>query len=67
MLKEQYPFIDNNGNARNGLIKHWTDDPEHKILLQVETGAMYEEAIDLFPCVYTYKEIDRPVEEEDSE
>ena len=65
MLKEQYPYIDDNGVEHNDLIKHWTDDPEHKTLLQVETGALYDEAIDLYPCSYTYQEIDKPEEPEE--
>lgn len=67
MLKEQYPFVDDNGVTHNNLIKHWTDDPEHKTLLQVETGAMYDEAIDLYPCAFTYEEIDKPEPEEETE
>lgn len=63
MLKEQYPYIDDKGVVHNDLIKHWTDD-ETKILLQVETGTMYDEAIDIYPCPYTYQEIDKPEEEE---
>ena len=66
MLKEQYPYVDDNGVVHNNLIKHWTDD-ETKTLLQVETGAMYDEAIDIYPCPYTYQEIDKPVEPEPEE
>lgn len=65
MLKTQHPYFDDKGVEHFDLIKHWTDDPEHKILLQVETGAMYEEAIDLYPCQFTYQEVDKPVEEEE--
>lgn len=68
MIKVQYPYIDDNGNERPELIKHYTDD-ETKILLQVETGYLYDEAIDIYeePLKYTYEEIDRPVEEEETE
>lgn len=66
MLKEQYPYIDDNGVEHSNLIKHWTDD-ETKTLLQVETGAMYDEAIDAYPCRYTYQEIDKPEEEPEEE
>lgn len=31
------------------------------MLLQVETGARYDEAIDVVPCRYTYEETDEPV------
>ena len=37
------------------LIRHWSD-VEGMVLLQVETGAKYPEAIDLHPCRYTYEE-----------
>ena len=62
MIKTQYPFIDGNAVAHTNLVKHWTDDPA-KILLQVETGHMYNEAIDVYPCVFTYNEVDNPVKE----
>ena len=64
MLKEQYPFVDDNGVTHENLIRHWTDD-ETKTLLQVETGVMYDEAIDIYPCPYTYQEVDKPVEPEE--
>ena len=66
MIRTQYPYIDDNGGTRMNLVKTWTDDPT-KTLLQVETGVMYDEAIDLFPCQFTYKEVDKPVEEEQEE
>ena len=40
------------------LIKHWSDIGA--MLLQVETGAMYAEPVDLVPCRYTYEETDEP-------
>ena len=60
MLKEQYPYIDENGNERAKLIKHYSDS--NKYILQVETGIEYTEAIDVYPCPYTYVEIDKPIE-----
>lgn len=66
MIKTQYPFVDDFGVAHDDLIKTWTDD-ETKTMLQVETGDMYEEAIDLYPCRFTYQEIDKPVEETEEE
>lgn len=35
---------------------------EGKQLLQVETGVVYDEAYDIFPCPYTYQEVDREEE-----
>lgn len=31
---------------------------------QIETGIIYDEAIDVLPCRYTYEETDMPIEEE---
>lgn len=31
-------------------------------LLQVETGILYEDAVDVIPCKYTYEESDEPIE-----
>lgn len=60
MLKEQYPYIDENGNEREELVKHYSD--EGKLILQTETGIEYAEAIDVYPCRYTYEETDKPIE-----
>ena len=45
------------------LIKHFSD--AGKMMLQVETGMMYGEAIDVVPCRYTYEETDVSVESTD--
>lgn len=42
-------------------IRHWSD--EYKIM-QVETGIVYDEAVDRYPCKYTYVETDIPKETE---
>ena len=31
-------------------------------LLQVETGILYDDAVDVIPCKYTYEESDEPIE-----
>lgn len=46
----------NNGT----LVKHYSD--KGMLMLQVETGAKYGEAIDVVPCRYTYEETDEPGE-----
>lgn len=51
----------NNGT----LIRHWSD--AGVMLLQVETGEKYSEAIDIFPCRYTYEETGELVESDDTE
>lgn len=42
------------------LIRHYSDNG--KVLLQVETGLTYDEAVDILPCRYTYEETDKPIE-----
>lgn len=41
------------------LIRHYSD--MGKMILQVETGIMYTEAVDVVPCLYTYEESDTPI------
>lgn len=60
MLIEQYPFIDESGVEHDNLVKHYSD--ENKLILQVETGVKYAEAVDVYPCRYTYEETDEPSE-----
>lgn len=46
---------------KNGaLIRHYSN--EGKVLLQVETGIAYDEAVDVVPCRYTYEETDKLIE-----
>lgn len=46
------------------LVKHYSDIG--KLILQVETGIKYSEAIDTVPCRYTYVETDDLAEEDTS-
>lgn len=41
------------------LIKHYSD--QGMMLLQLETGHKYSEAIDIVPCVFTYTETEEPI------
>ena len=34
-------------------------------LLQVETGNLYEDAVDVVPCIYTYEETEEPIEQQE--
>ncbi|MBQ3529533.1 MAG: hypothetical protein IJA47_03465 [Oscillospiraceae bacterium] len=45
------------------LIRHYSDSGMK--LLQAETGIMYDEAIDIVPCQYTYEETEIPVEQDE--
>ena len=53
MIKTEYPY-----NGDEILIRTYTDD-ETKQLLQVETETRYNVAIDVYPCKYTYTEVDK--------
>lgn len=49
----------------NTLIKHYSD--EGWMLQQVETGVMYADPVDIYPCPFTYVETDVKVETEEGE
>lgn len=44
-------------------IHHWSDTKMK--ILQTETGIIYDDAIDVVPCLYTYEETDEPVESDE--
>ena len=46
-------------------IRHWSD--AGKKIRQVETGNLYDDAVDVVPCRYTYEETDIPVEPSDED
>lgn len=60
MIQIQYPYIDECGNERPELIKHYSDKGMY--ILQIETQIEYAEAVDVFPCRYTYIETNNPIE-----
>lgn len=41
-------------------IRHYSD--ENLKIRQIETGRIYDDAVDRFPCKYTYEETDIPIE-----
>lgn len=59
MLIEEYPYA-----GRENLIRHYSD--AGMLIRQVETGNEYGEAIDRYPCPYTYEETDTPIEPEEN-
>lgn len=65
-VKMQYPFIDDEGNENNGLVKHYAENEkgEKFHIIQVETGVEYGEAVDVYPCRYTYKATENKIEDE---
>ena len=60
MLKTEYPY---NGNVN--LVRHYSD--RGMKIEQVETGIRYEDAVDVYPCRYTYIETDESISEDDTE
>ena len=56
MIAEEYL---NNGT----LVRHYSDTGMK--VVQVETGDVYDEAVDIVPCQFTYVESDEPVEEDE--
>ena len=40
-------------------VRHYSD--EHRRIRQVETGIVYDDAVDNVPCQYTYEETDEPI------
>ena len=60
MIVTQFPYIDKNYIPHSNLIKHYSDNAMY--IRQVETGIIYTEAVDVFPCRYTYEETDTPIE-----
>lgn len=46
-----------------GRVKHYSD--AGMMIRQIETGILYEDAVDILPCRFTYEETDVPIEDED--
>lgn len=63
MIQFEHPVVMDDGAENTGLIKHWSDSG--MMIRQAETGDMYGEAIDLYPCRYTYEETDTPIQSHD--
>lgn len=59
---EIYPYVDEQVIEHENLVQHKSD--EGKQIIQLETGRIYDEAIDSYPCRYTYAEMIQPEEKE---
>ena len=42
-----------------GRIRHYSDNG--MMIRQIETGVLYEDAVDYVPCKYIYEETDEPI------
>lgn len=56
-------------DEENNLVSHWSEDEngDKYYIKQEETGIEYEEAIDIYPCPYTYRATNKPVKQEQEE
>ena len=61
MIIFEHPYIDDNGNSRENLIKTYSDKGLY--ILQNETGEVYSDAVDVFPCKYTYSETEIEIDD----
>ena len=41
-------------------VRHYSD--ENLKIRQIETGRIYDDAVDRYPCKWTYEETDIPIE-----
>jgi hypothetical protein len=46
----------------NTRVRHWSDTD--MMIRQIETNILYEDAVDVLPCKYTYIETDIPISKE---
>lgn len=46
----------------DGRVKHYSD--AGMMIRQIETDILYEDAVDILPCRYTYEETNEPIEVE---
>lgn len=63
-IKTEYPYIDDNGEKNSNIIKTYAED-ENSVrykIKQIETGIIYDEAVDIYPCRYTYVATDIIIE-----
>lgn len=60
MIKEEIITINGKQFAKHTTDKERFDENKELLpsLIQVETGILYFDAVDIYPCVYTYKEVE---------
>lgn len=46
-------------------VRHYSDIG--MMIRQIETGIIYQDAVDKIPCRYTYEETDEPIPDNDME
>lgn len=68
-VKRQYPYIDENGNERADLEKHYAENElgEKFYIKQLPTEIIYSEAVDVYPSRYTYEATEEKIEHVDTD
>lgn len=56
----QFEYVENGER-----IRHYSD--RNFKIRQIETGVIYDDAVDVLPCRYTYEETNEPIETDQSE
>lgn len=56
----QFEYVENGER-----IRHYSD--RNVKIRQIETGVIYDDAVDVLPCRYTYEETNEPIETDQSE
>jgi hypothetical protein len=56
----QFELVDNDNR-----IRQWSS--KNVKIKQVETGIVYDDAVDIIPCKYTYEETTEPIEQIEGE
>ena len=52
----QFEYVENGER-----IRHYSD--RNFKIRQIETGVIYDDAVDVLPCRYTYEETNEPIED----
>lgn len=65
MIKPEYPYKDKKGNLHYDKIRQYSTEGFR--LLKNGTDEKYDEAVDTYPCKYTYSETTEPIEVETEE
>ena len=62
MIKQEYYTT-----IKDGITLYRTYSDNNKMILQVETGIEYSEAIDVYPVRYTYVETENDIQSEEEQ
>lgn len=54
--QEDYPWVDDEGKEHPGFIRYYSQNG--KKIRNVQTGELYDEAVEIYPCKTKYYETD---------